>query len=125
MNIHEYQGKSILKSFGVAIQEGIVADTPDQAVAAAKELQAQTGTGWWVIKAQIHAGGRGKGGGVKLAKSIDEVKTISSNIIGMQLITPQTGPQGKLVNKVLVAQDVYYPGASVLHECTTQQKYRP
>ncbi|MEO0311910.1 MAG: hypothetical protein RIQ89_1567 [Bacteroidota bacterium] len=116
MNIHEYQGKSILKSFGVAIQEGIVADTPDQAVAAAKELQAQTGTGWWVIKAQIHAGGRGKGGGVKLAKSIDEVKTISSNIIGMQLITPQTGPQGKLVNKVLVAQDVYYPGASATKE---------
>ncbi|MFZ9943467.1 MAG: ADP-forming succinate--CoA ligase subunit beta, partial [Bacteroidia bacterium] len=112
MNIHEYQGKSILKSFGVAIQEGIVADTPDQAVAAAQELQAQTGTQWWVVKAQIHAGGRGKGGGVKLAKSLDEVREKSSAIIGMQLVTPQTGPQGKKVNKVLITQDVYYPGPS-------------
>jgi succinyl-CoA synthetase beta subunit len=112
MNIHEYQGKSILKSFGVAIQEGIVADTPEQAVAAAKELTAQTGTSWWVVKAQIHAGGRGKGGGVKLAKSLDDVHEKASAIIGMQLVTPQTGPQGKKVNKVLVAQDVYYPGAS-------------
>ena len=110
MNIHEYQGKSILKSYGVAIQEGIVAETPEQAVEAAKKLKEQTGTGWWVIKAQIHAGGRGKGGGVKLAKSLDEVKEKASNIIGMQLITPQTGPAGKKVNKVLVAQDVYYPG---------------
>ncbi|MFN5324572.1 MAG: ADP-forming succinate--CoA ligase subunit beta [Bacteroidota bacterium] len=116
MNIHEYQGKSILKSFGVAIQEGLVADTPDQAVAAAKELQSQTGTQWWVIKAQIHAGGRGKGGGVKLAKSLDEVKERASNIIGMQLVTPQTGPQGKKVNKVLIAQDVYYPGPSKTSE---------
>ncbi|MFM7823335.1 MAG: ATP-grasp domain-containing protein, partial [Bacteroidota bacterium] len=95
MNIHEYQGKSILKSFGVAIQEGIVADTPEQAVQAAKDLQAQTGTQWWVVKAQIHAGGRGKGGGVKLAKSLEEVNEKASNIIGMQLVTPQTGPQGK------------------------------
>jgi succinyl-CoA synthetase beta subunit len=110
MNIHEYQGKSILKSFGVAIQEGIVAETPEQAVEAAKELQKQTGTGWWVVKAQIHAGGRGKGGGVKLAKSLDEVKERASGIIGMQLITPQTGPEGKKVHKVLIAQDVYYPG---------------
>lgn len=112
MNIHEYQGKSILKSFGVAIQEGIVADTPEQAVEAAKELQKQTGTNFWVVKAQIHAGGRGKGGGVKLAKSIDEVKEKATAIIGMQLVTPQTGPQGKKVNKVLIAQDVYYPGES-------------
>ena len=112
MNLHEYQGKSILKSFGVAIQEGIVADTPEEAVAAAKKLTEQTGTQWWVIKAQIHAGGRGKGGGVKLAKSIDEVKQRATDIIGMQLVTPQTGPQGKLVSKVLVAQDVYYPGES-------------
>jgi succinyl-CoA synthetase beta subunit len=110
MNIHEYQGKSILKNFGVAIQEGIVADTAEDAVAAAKELQKQTGTGWWVVKAQIHAGGRGKGGGVKLAKTLDEVKEKASAIIGMQLITPQTGAQGKKVNKVLIAQDVYYPG---------------
>ncbi len=116
MNIHEYQGKSILKSFGVAIQEGIVAETPEQAVSAAKELQAQTGTQWWVIKAQIHAGGRGKGGGVKLAKSLDEVNEKATNIIGMQLVTPQTGPQGKKVNKVLVAQDVYYPGPAPTSE---------
>ncbi|MFN4122300.1 MAG: ADP-forming succinate--CoA ligase subunit beta [Flavobacteriales bacterium] len=111
MNIHEYQGKSILKQFGVGIQEGIVASTPAEAVEAAKKLQEQTGTGWWVIKAQIHAGGRGKGGGVKLAKSLDDVKTISEQIIGMQLVTPQTGPEGKKVHQVLVAQDVYYPGA--------------
>src|SRR5437016_1845292 len=116
MNIHEYQGKSILKSFGVAIQEGIVAETPEQAVEAAKELQKQTGTGWWVVKAQIHAGGRGKGGGVKLAKSLDDVKEKASNILGMQLITPQTGAEGKKVHKVLVAQDVYYPGESKTHE---------
>ncbi|AFD06372.1 succinyl-CoA synthetase, beta subunit [Solitalea canadensis DSM 3403] len=116
MNIHEYQGKSILKSFGVRIQEGIVADTPEQAVEAAKQLQAETGTGWWVVKAQIHAGGRGKGGGVKLAKSLDDVKSLSEQIIGMQLITPQTGPQGKKVNKVLIAQDVYYPGESKTSE---------
>ena len=110
MNIHEYQGKQILKSFGVRIQEGIVASTPEKAVEAAKELQKQTGTSWWVIKAQIHAGGRGKGGGVKLAKSLEEVKQISDQIIGMQLVTHQTGPKGKKVLKVLIAQDVYYPG---------------
>ena len=116
MNIHEFQGKSILKSFGVAIQEGIVADNPKAAVDAAKELTKQTGTNWWVVKAQIHAGGRGKGGGVKLAKSLDEVKEKSEAIIGMNLITPQTGPQGKQVHKVLIAQDVYYPGASPTKE---------
>ncbi|UTW66886.1 ADP-forming succinate--CoA ligase subunit beta [bacterium SCSIO 12643] len=112
MNLHEYQGKSLLKSYGVAIQEGIVANTPEEAVEAAKELNKTTGTDWWVIKAQIHAGGRGKGGGVKLAKSLDEVKEIAGNIIGMNLITPQTSKEGKLVSKVLVAQDVYYPGDS-------------
>ncbi len=112
MNIHEYQGKEILKSFGVPIQEGIVARTPEEAVEAAKKLKEQTGTGWWVIKAQIHAGGRGKGGGVKLARSLDEVKEISSQIIGMTLVTHQTGSEGKLVRKVLIAQDVYYPGKS-------------
>jgi len=112
MNLHEYQGKELLKSFGVRIQEGIVANTPGEAVEAAKKLQEQTGTSWWVVKAQIHAGGRGKGGGVKLAKSLDEVKELAGNIIGMQLITHQTGPEGKKVNKVLIAQDVYYPGES-------------
>jgi succinyl-CoA synthetase beta subunit len=116
MNLHEYQGKELLKSFGVRIQEGIVADTPDQAVEAAKKLNEQTGTDWWVVKAQIHAGGRGKGGGVKLAKSLDEVKEVSENIIGMQLVTHQTGPEGKKVNKVLIAQDVYYPGETETNE---------
>jgi succinyl-CoA synthetase beta subunit len=112
MNIHEYQAKEVLKGFGVAIQEGIVADTPEKAVEAAKKLTEKTGTGWWVVKAQIHAGGRGKGGGVKLAKSLDDVKELSSKIIGMNLVTPQTGVEGKLVRKVLIAQDVYYPGDS-------------
>lgn len=116
MNIHEYQGKSILKSFGVAIQEGIVADTPDQAVEAAKRLKTDYNSDWVVVKAQIHAGGRGKGGGVKLAKNLDEVKEKASQIIGMQLITPQTPKEGKKVNKVLIAQDVYYPGANPTKE---------
>ena len=112
MNIHEYQAKETLKSFGVAIQEGIVASTPEEAVEAAKKLNEQTGTEWWVVKAQIHAGGRGKGGGVKLAKSLDEVKSIADQIIGMQLVTPQTSKEGKKVHQVLIAQDVYYPGDS-------------
>ena len=112
MNLHEYQGKEILAGFGVAVQKGLVANNSDEAVAAAEKLTADTGTSWHVIKAQIHAGGRGKGGGVKLAKSLDEVKSLSEQIIGMQLITPQTPPEGKKVNKVLVAEDVYYPGDS-------------
>jgi len=123
MNIHEYQGKAVLKSFGVAIQEGIVADTPEKAVEAAKELQKQTGTGWWVVKSQIHAGGRGKGTiigteqhGVALAKSLDDVKTIASNILGNTLVTIQTGAKGKKVNKVFIAQDVYYPGETPTKE---------
>src|ERR1700749_1231961 len=116
MNIHEYQGKAILKSFGVRVQEGIVADTVAQAVEAAQKMKEDYGSGWVVVKAQIHAGGRGKGGGVKLAKNLDEVKQRATNILGMQLITPQTGPEGKKVNKVLVAQDVYYPGASPTKE---------
>jgi succinyl-CoA synthetase beta subunit len=116
MNIHEYQGKSILKSFGVAVQEGIVAETAEQAVEAAKKLKTDYNSDWVVIKAQIHAGGRGKGGGVKLAKNLDEVKEKSAQIIGMQLITPQTSATGKKVNKVLVAQDVYYPGATPTKE---------
>lgn len=116
MNIHEYQGKSILKSFGVAIQEGIVAETAEQAVAAAKELKTKYNSDWVVVKAQIHAGGRGKGGGVKLAKNLDEVKEKASAILGMHLITPQTSATGKLVNKVLITQDVYYPGASETKE---------
>ncbi len=116
MNIHEYQGKQILKGFGVAIQEGIVADTVEQAVEAAKKMKTDFNSDWVVIKAQIHAGGRGKGGGVKLAKNLDEVKQRATDILGMQLVTPQTGPEGKKVNKVLVAQDVYYPGPSATSE---------
>ncbi|MFY8131727.1 MAG: ADP-forming succinate--CoA ligase subunit beta, partial [Bacteroidia bacterium] len=116
MNLHEYQSKEILSKYGVAIQRGIVANTPEEAVAAAKTLSEQTGTGWWVVKAQIHAGGRGKGGGVKLAKSLEEVQSRSNDIIGMQLITPQTGPEGKKVHHVLIAEDVYYPGASETKE---------
>ncbi len=112
MNLHEYQGKDILAQFGVAVQRGQVATTPEEAVAAAKALTESTGTSWHVIKAQIHAGGRGKGGGVKLAKSLEEVQSISDTILGMQLVTPQTSAEGKTVHQVLVAEDVYYPGAS-------------
>lgn len=112
MNVHEYQGKEILAQFGVGIQRGIVATTTAEAVTAAKQLTEETGTGWHVIKAQVHAGGRGKGGGVKLAKSLEEVEQISDAIIGMQLVTPQTTAEGKKVHQVLVAEDVYYPGDS-------------
>ncbi|MCB0444422.1 MAG: ADP-forming succinate--CoA ligase subunit beta [Gelidibacter sp.] len=116
MNLHEYQGKEILSSFGVRIQRGIVAQNANEAVAAAKQLTAETGTGWHVIKAQVHAGGRGKGGGVKLAKNLQEVETIAGQIIGMNLVTPQTSKEGKKVHQVLVAEDVYYPGASETNE---------
>ena len=112
MNLHEYQGKDMLASFGVAIQRGIVAKTALEAVDAAKQLTENTGTQWHVVKAQIHAGGRGKGGGVKLAKNLEELEVIAEQIIGMMLITPQTPPKGKKVNQVLVAEDVYYPGTS-------------
>ena len=116
MNLHEYQGKEILASFGVAIQKGIVAQSAEEAVSAAKALTEETGTGWHVIKAQIHAGGRGKGGGVKLAKNLDEVSSLADHIIGMQLVTPQTPPEGKPVHQVLVCEDVYYPGESETSE---------
>ncbi len=116
MNLHEYQAKQILSKYGVKVQRGIVATTPDEAVEAAQELTKETGTSWHVVKAQIHAGGRGKGGGVKLAKSLEEVKERATDIIGMQLITPQTPPEGKKVNQVLIAEDVYYPGESEIEE---------
>tara|TARA_B100000287_G_scaffold430493_1_gene485875 strand:- start:62 stop:1249 length:1188 start_codon:yes stop_codon:yes gene_type:complete len=116
MNLHEYQGKELLNSFGVRIQRGIVASTASEAVSAAEQLSKDTGTSWWVVKAQIHAGGRGKGGGVKLAKSLDEVKSISDEILGMNLITPQTSKEGKKVHQVLIAEDVYYPGESEIQE---------
>ncbi|MDG1672786.1 MAG: ADP-forming succinate--CoA ligase subunit beta [Flavobacteriaceae bacterium] len=116
MNLHEYQGKNILNSFGVKIQRGTVATTPEEAVAAAKKLTKETGTGWHVIKAQVHAGGRGKGGGVKLAKNLDEVQSFANQILGMQLVTPQTSAEGKTVHQVLVAEDVYYPGPTETDE---------
>ena len=100
MNIHEYQAKEVLRRYGVATLKGRVAHSPDEAVAAAKEV----GGSLWVVKAQIHAGGRGKGGGVKVAKSIDEVKDLAKKIIGMTLITPQTGPEGKHVHKIYIEQ---------------------
>ncbi len=112
MNLHEYQGKSILKKHNVRTSEGFVADTPEQAVAAAKKLKEDFNSDLYVVKAQIHAGGRGKGGGVKIAKSVDEVKELASEILGMQLRTPQTGPAGKEVKKILVEQNVFYPGES-------------
>ncbi|MFH6768303.1 ADP-forming succinate--CoA ligase subunit beta [Gaetbulibacter aquiaggeris] len=116
MNLHEYQGKEILSSFGVRIQRGIVAQNAHEAVAAAKHLTTETGTSWYVIKAQVHAGGRGKGGGVKLAKNLKEVEEIAGKMIGMNLITPQTSAKGKRVHQVLVAEDVYYPGESETDE---------
>jgi succinyl-CoA synthetase beta subunit len=112
MNIHEFQGKSLLKAYNVDIQEGEVAESPEQAVKVAKQLKEKFGSEYFVVKAQIHAGGRGKGGGVKLAKSVEEAGTIAGRILGMQLVTPQTGPEGKKVHKVLIAQDVYYKGES-------------
>jgi succinyl-CoA synthetase beta subunit len=123
MNIHEYQAKEILKGYGVKIQEGIVAKNGEEALQAAKKLNEETGTGWYVIKAQIHAGGRGKGkiketgsNGVVLAKSLEEVPAKVEAIVGGTLVTHQTGEEGKKVNQVLIAQDVYYPGESTPKE---------
>ena len=116
MNLHEYQAKEILNSFGVRIQRGYVASNPEEAVLKANQLHEETGTDFYIIKAQVHAGGRGKGGGVKLAKSMDDVLSISNQIIGMNLITPQTSKEGKKVHQVLVAEDVYYPGPSETEE---------
>ncbi len=123
MNLHEYQGKLILKSYGVAVQEGVVVDRVEDALVAAKDLTERTGTSWYVIKAQIHAGGRGKGTvletgspGVVLAKGIDQVEEKVKGILGGHLKTLQTNAAGKLVNKVLIAQDVYYPGESEIEE---------
>ncbi|MFT6844957.1 MAG: succinyl-CoA synthetase beta subunit [Flavobacteriales bacterium] len=119
MNVHEYQGKSILSSFGVQTQRGVVVDKVEDAVAAAKKLAEETGTSWFVVKAQIHAGGRGKGNvtetgsrGVVLAKGIDKIEETVKGILGGHLVTAQTSDEGKQVNKVLIAEDVYYPGDS-------------
>jgi succinyl-CoA synthetase beta subunit len=112
MNLHEYQSKSILKKYGVAVPEGALAHTEEEAVKAAEYLQGATGTDKFVIKAQVHAGGRGKGGGVKVAKSVEEVRDLATSILGMHLVTPQTSSEGKLVRKVYVEQNIYYPGPS-------------
>lgn len=116
MNIHEYQAKQILRSFGVAVPVSYPAFSVDEAVEAANKIGKETGCAVWAVKAQIHAGGRGKGGGVKIAKSIDEVKKYASDILGMQLVTPQTGPKGKLVRKLLIEQGIYYPGPEEIKE---------
>ena len=112
MNIHEFQGKKILKQFGVAVPSGAVAHTPEEAFEAAKQIGTETGATSWAVKAQIHAGGRGKGGGVKIARSLDEVKSHAREILGMNLVTHQTGPEGKIVRKVLIEQGIFYPGES-------------
>lgn len=116
MNLHEYQGKSILRSFGVSVPEGMVAFTVDAAVNAARKVKEITGTNTFAVKAQIHAGGRGKGGGVKIAKNIDQVAEHAKAILGMTLVTPQTGPSGKLVQKVIIEQGIYYPGPGEVKE---------
>ena len=112
MNLHEYQGKSILKKFGVAVPLGFVAESPEKARELAKEIMDETGMEKFAVKAQIHAGGRGKGGGVKIAKTLDEVQEYAGQILGMQLVTPQTGPEGKKVRKILIEQNIFYPGES-------------
>jgi len=116
MNLHEYQGKSILKKYGVAVPLGYVAESPEQARALAKKIFDETGMDIFAVKAQIHAGGRGKGGGVKIAKSLDEVQAYAGQILGMQLVTPQTSAEGKKVRKILVEQNIFYPGESETEE---------
>lgn len=116
MNLHEYQGKYILKKYGVSVPKGLVANTPEEAVSAAETIQEHNSSAKWAVKAQIHAGGRGKGGGVKIANSLKEVKQYAGEIIGMTLITPQTGKKGKLVRKVLIEQNIFYPGISEIRE---------
>ncbi|KAG4075190.1 hypothetical protein HA402_015437 [Bradysia odoriphaga] len=123
MNLHEYQAKELLKKYNVPVQEGIPVDTPEAAAEAYKQLKVQFGNEFAVVKAQIHAGGRGKGKirgteqrGVAVGKNAEDIKTIAGNILGGTLVTIQTGDAGKLVNKVLVAQDVYYPGANPVKE---------
>ena len=116
MNIHEYQGKLILKKYGVRVPTGLVASTPEEAFKAAKDIREKTGKDSFVVKAQIHAGGRGKGGGIKTSNNASEVKQCADEIIGMQLVTHQTGPEGKKVNKVLVEENIYYQGNSPIKE---------
>lgn len=110
MNLHEYQSKMLLRKNGVLVPEGILANTSSEAVKAAEVIQNSTGSDKWVVKAQVHAGGRGKGGGVKVAKTLDEVRTYADQIIGMNLVTPQTSAAGKKVRKVYIEQNIFYPG---------------
>ena len=110
MNLHEYQAKELLNTYGVPIQRGYTLSDIKDLDYVSKKLSTETGTKFFVVKAQIHAGGRGKGGGVKVAKNADELKSYASSILGMMLKTPQTSKEGKLVNKILIAEDVYYPG---------------
>jgi succinyl-CoA synthetase beta subunit len=123
MNLHEYQAKQLLKKFNVPVQEGIACNTPTEAEEAYKQIHTQYDSKFAVVKAQIHAGGRGKGTivgtdqrGVVVAKSAEQVKQIAQNILGGTLVTIQTGPAGKVVNKILVAQDVYYDGPNPVKE---------
>jgi len=116
MNIHEYQAKSILKKYGVEVPRGYKADTLEEANELIEKLKTETGSETCVVKAQIHAGGRGKGGGVKVAKTAAEAKEHASNILGMQLVTHQTGPEGKKVNKILIEENIFYPGESEVQE---------
>ena len=110
MNLHEYQAKELLNTYGVPIQRGYTLSDIKDLDYISNKLSTETGTKFFVVKAQIHAGGRGKGGGVKVAKNADELKSYASSILGMMLKTPQTSKEGKLVNKILIAEDVYYPG---------------
>ncbi|MCX6201482.1 MAG: succinate--CoA ligase subunit beta, partial [Bacteroidetes bacterium] len=123
MNLHEYQAKELLKKYNVPVQEGVAVETVDAAAAAYATLKEQTGNNFAVIKAQIHAGGRGKGSiegkeqrGVAVAKNEEDVKRIAGNLLGGTLVTIQTGAAGKVVNKILIAQDVYYPGPNEVKE---------
>lgn len=116
MNLHEYQSKNILRKFGVTVPEGKMTDKAEEAEAAATSVSEVAGNDTWVVKAQIHAGGRGKGGGVKVAKSLKEVSEYARQILGMRLVTHQTGPEGKIVHKVLIEQGIYYPGKSPVRE---------
>jgi succinyl-CoA synthetase beta subunit len=116
MNLHEYQSKEILKQYGVSVPKGYVAYTVEEAVEAAKKLTEETGYEVWAVKAQVHAGGRGKGGGVKIAKTFDDVKQYASDILGMHLVTPQTSAEGKLVRKIYIEQNIFYDGPSEMAE---------
>jgi len=116
MNIHEYQGKSILRKFNVSVPYGVVIRDVAEAAAAARDVHEKTGTTAWAVKAQIHAGGRGKGGGVKIAHSLEEVKKYAGEILGMQLVTHQTGPEGKKVRTILIEQGIYYEGTQPVRE---------